>query len=201
MIITSIKQQVKNPDRASLFIDGNYSFSLSLNELVTEKLKINQEIDEPGLKRLKKISDDGKLKARALEWVLNRPRSTRELKNYLYHRKTEDETAEAIIDYLQSRGYVDDRSFAIWLIDVRTRSGKSSRMIENELQKKGVKREIINDLLSSDSSGEVDKIVTIINKKSKISRYKNDEIRLKQYLLRQGFNYEDIKTALTKQQL
>ena len=201
MIITSIKQQVKNPDRASLFIDGKYSFSLSLNELVTEKLKINQEIDEPGLKRLKKISDDGKLKARALEWVLNRPRSTRELKNYLYHRKTEDETAEAIIDYLQSRGYVDDRSFAIWLIDVRTRSGKSSRMIENELQKKGVKREIINDLLSSDSSGEVDKIVTIINKKSKISRYKNDEIRLKQYLLRQGFNYEDIKTALTKQQL
>ena len=47
MKITTIKQQVKNPERASIFVDGKYSFSLSLNELVAEKLKIGQEIDDP----------------------------------------------------------------------------------------------------------------------------------------------------------
>src|ERR1700709_459622 len=98
MKITSIKQQVKNPERASLFVDGKYSFSLSLNELVAEKLKINQEIDEAELKRLKKLSEDGKLKNRAMEWVMNRPRSIRELRDYLYRKKAEPEQITGITE-------------------------------------------------------------------------------------------------------
>jgi hypothetical protein len=33
MKITAIKQQVKNPERVSVFIDEKYEFSLSLDEL------------------------------------------------------------------------------------------------------------------------------------------------------------------------
>jgi hypothetical protein len=60
MKITSIKQQVKNPERVSIFVDDQYAFSLSLDELVREKLKNNQEIDQAELKKLKKLSEDGK---------------------------------------------------------------------------------------------------------------------------------------------
>ena len=77
MKVTSIKQQIKNPQRVSIFVDGKYSFSLSLDELVTHKLKNDIELSTTDVKKFKKISADGKLRARALEWLLNRPHSIR----------------------------------------------------------------------------------------------------------------------------
>ena len=197
MKITSIKQQVKNPERASLFVDSKYSFSLSLNELVTEKLKISQEITDADLKRLKQLSADGKLKGRTLEWILNRPRSTRELKDYLYRKKAEPEQIISLTEDFQIRGYLSDIAYAKWLIDVRRRGGKSDRAIQNELMKKGVSREDIADTLQKDDSQERALLKDLIAKKRRLSRYKNDEMKLKQYLLRQGFNYDDIKIVLT----
>lgn len=197
MKITSIKQQVKNPERASLFVDGKYSFSLSLNELVLEKLKINQEIDEAELKRLKKLSADGKLKGRALEWVMNRPRSVRELKDYLYRKKAEPEQTAGLIEEFESRGYISDANFANWLIDMRRRGGKSDRAIQNELMKKGVGREAIAETLQKDSEQERERLKALIEKKRHLTRYKNDEQKFKQFLLRQGFGYGDIKAVLS----
>jgi len=195
--ISSIKQQVKNPERASIFVDGKYSFSLSLNELVTEKLKLKQEISEEELKRLKKLSADGKLKARALEWVFNRPRSLRELRDYLYRKKAEPEQIMGISEELEKRGYISDRSFAEWLIDMRRRGGKSDRVIQNELMKKGVGREIISETLVKNSNEERALLKTLIEKKLRLPRYNTDEMKLKQYLLRQGFSYDDIKAVLS----
>lgn len=198
MKVTSIKQQVKNQDRASLFVDGKYSFSLSLNELVIEKLKIGQEIDEPELKRLKKLSEDGKLRGRALEWVLNRPRSLREFRNYLYRKKVDPDMITGFSSEFESRGYLSDESFSNWLIDMRRRGGKSDRAIKNELMKKGVGREIIESTLIKDSEQELTRLKTLLQKKRGNARYKNDEMKLKQYLLRQGFSYDDIKSALSE---
>ncbi len=196
MKITSIKQQVKNPDRASLFIDGKYSFSLSLSELVVEKLKINQEVDDVTAKRLKQLSIDGKLKGRALEWILNRPRSVRELKDYLYRKKAEPEQIIGLTEEFQTRGYLSDIVYAKWLIDMRRRGGKSDRAIQNELMRKGVSREDIAETLQKNSEQEQGLLREVVEKKRKLTRYKNDEMKLKQYLLRQGFGYDDIKIVL-----
>ncbi len=197
MKITSIKQQVKNPDRASIFIDGKYSFSLSLNELVSEKLKISQEVDEPELKRLRKLSDDGKLRGRALEWVLNRPRSIQELKNYLYRKKADPDLVDKFIIEFTDRGYLDEARYAAWLIEMRRRKGKSERVIQSELVSKGVDREISSNLLKEENN-ETDRLTQLVAKKCKLQRYKADEQKLIRYLMGQGFNYSDIKNVLDK---
>ena len=197
MKITSIKQQVKNPERASLFVDGKYSFSLSLNELVAERLKIDQVIDDAELKRLTKLSVDGKLKGRALEWVLNRPRSIRELRDYLYRKKAEPEQITGLTEEFESRGYISDLKYAEWLIEMRQRGGRSNRAIQNELMKKGVNREIISETLPKDSEQDQQLLRQVIEKKRRLSRYKNDEMKLKQYLIRQGFSYDDIMVVLS----
>ena len=196
MKITSIKQQVKNPERASLFVEGKYSFSLSLNELVSEKLKINQEIDEAMLKRLKKLSEDGKLQNRTLEWVINRPRSIRELKDYLYRKKAEPEQITNLIEVFETKGYINDTNFATWLIDMRRRAGKSDRAIQGELIKKGVGRETISETLQKDTHDELKRLKMLVDKKRNLNRYKNDDQKFKMFLLRQGFNYDDIKTVM-----
>lgn len=39
MKITALKAQIKNPERVSVFVDGKYSFSLTINEVIDQKIK------------------------------------------------------------------------------------------------------------------------------------------------------------------
>ncbi|MCA9324234.1 hypothetical protein KC992_04000, partial [Candidatus Saccharibacteria bacterium] len=98
MKITQIKQQVKNPERVSVFVDGKYSFSLTLDQLLSEKLKKDIELETERVKQLVKLSDEGKIRARALEWLLTRPHSTREFRDYLYRKKAEKDLIEKLVE-------------------------------------------------------------------------------------------------------
>lgn len=200
MKITSIKQQVKNPERVSVFVDGKYAFSLSLDELVQQKLKNDEEIDQARLKKLKKLSEDGKLRARALEWLMNRPHSEREFRDYLYRKKAEPEQIENFVNEFTSKGYLDNTKFAAWFTELQARRGKSNRQIRAELFKKGISRQLVDESLQGQGSDERKRLKAIIAKKSQASRYKNDPLKLKQYLARQGFGYDLINELLKETQ-
>ena len=86
MKITNLKQGVKNPNRVNVFVDDKYSFSLDVSQVVDFKLKVGLEITPEKLSELKNASDFGKLYQRTLEWVLVRPRSVRETRDYLYKK-------------------------------------------------------------------------------------------------------------------
>ncbi|HSX17838.1 MAG TPA: RecX family transcriptional regulator [Candidatus Saccharimonadales bacterium] len=196
MKITAIKQQVKNPERVSVFVDGKYEFSLSLDELLQQKLKNDDELDKDDVKRLKKISADGKLRMRSMEWLLNRPHSTREFRDYLYRKKAEPELIESFIKDFSERAYLDDQKFGEWFIELQKRRAKSNRAIRSELFKKGISRELADELFAEEMDDEVERLKKIIEKKQKSSRYKNDPLKLKQYLAAQGFSYDLIKEML-----
>jgi regulatory protein len=196
MKITSIKQQIKNPERVSVFVEGKYLFSLSLDELVREKLKKDQELTEAEIKRLKKISEDGKLRSRSLEWLLGRPHSTREFKDYLYKKKAEAELIDAFIKEFSQKGYLDDAKFADWLIELRQRKNRSRRAIRAELLKKGIAGEVLEIALQSEEINEEESLKELIEKKKRQSRYKDDPLKLAQYLTSQGFSYDLVKKHL-----
>lgn len=200
MIITSIKQQIKDPERVSIFVDGKYGFSLSLTELVNEKLKNKQEITEADLKRLKKISEDGKLKMRALSWLLMRPHSEREFRDYLRRKKAEQELVETFVAEFKDRKYLDDKAFAAWFSENRARKNKSTRAIKAELFTKGIDREVVEEILSQAGNDEERRLKELISKKQKSSRYKDDPLKLAKYLTSQGFNYYLVKQMLAADQ-
>ena len=196
MKITSIKQQVKNPERVSIFVDGKYEFSLSLDELVRYKLKNNDEIDKPGVKKFKKISADGKLRSRALEWLLNRPHSEREFRDYLYRKKVEPEQIDSLVKEMADRAYLDNRKFAAWFTELQARRGKSDRAIRAELFKKGIAREIVDEAIPQNAGEEEQRLKSMIQKKAKLSRYRNDPEKLMRYLVGQGFSWQTVKDVL-----
>jgi regulatory protein len=196
MKITSIKQQVKNPERVSIFIDSKYSFSLSLDELVAHKLKNGIDLSESEVKKFKKISDDGKMKARALVWVLGRPHSTKELRDYLFRKKAGQDLSEQIIEEFTNKKYLNDIQFAGWFSDLKQRAGKSNRQIRAELFKKGIPRQIIDDLMDDQKDTEQERLQVVVAKKLKSPRYRQDPLKLKQYLSRQGFGYQAIDEVL-----
>lgn len=197
MIISSIKQQVKNPQRVSVFVDNKYSFSLSLDELIDQKLKKDDELSQADIKRLKKLSGDGKLRARSLEWLLNRPHSVREFKDYLYRKKADPELGEVLIKEFTDKNYLNEYKFGEWLIDLQKRRAKSNRAIRSELFKKGLGREMIDELMALGGEGEAQRLKALVAKKRGNSRYKNDPKKLASYLVSQGFSYHQVKEALS----
>ncbi|MBQ9018293.1 RecX family transcriptional regulator [Candidatus Saccharibacteria bacterium] len=210
--ITDIKQAVRNENRVNIYVNGEYSFSLDIAQVVELGVKVGKSITEAELAEFKKASEFGKVYQRALEWVLMRPRSVRELRDYLKRRaltsaakerkhewEAEKEgkkvhTAKArynfddlIVERLTKRGYVDDVKFAKYFVENRfVKKGVSGKRLSQELMKKGISKDIIEDVLGDSARNDEEEILKIIAKK----RAKYDDAKLIQYLCRQGFSYE-----------
>jgi len=194
--ITNIKQQVKNRDRVSVFVDGKYSFSLSTWQFAGAGLKLNVEISDEDLAKLKADSDYGKFYDRTLMWALLRPRSSWEVQDYL-RRKTDDEGfRSSIYEQLANKGYINDEDFAErWVNNRRLLKSVSKLKLRQELLKKRVPKEIIDQTLGADATDEVEVLKVLIKKKRRITRYQDDK-KLTEYLMRQGFRYGDVKEAI-----
>ena len=212
MRITNLSAQIRNPDRVNVSIDGKYRFSLDILQITELGVKVGKELDEAELAELESESQFGKLYARTLEYVLMRPRSVREVRDYLfkktlstrYKSKKTGEIKERegyspsltkrVLKKLIEKSYVDDENFARWWVENRNqRKGSSRRKLRSELQSKGVDSSIIELALDSSDRNDASEINKVIAKKR--SKYP-DEKKLIQYLARQGFSYDDIHSAL-----
>lgn len=210
--ITDIKQAVKNPNRANIFVNNKYRFSLDIFQLTQLGIKIGAEFSEGDLDHLEQQSEFGKLYARALDYCLMRPHSKKEVKDYLWkktltrkmkNRKTgefyekkgvSEASVSQVLERLEEKGYIDDEKFArFWVENRNQRKGSSMRKLQAELMQKGVKSEIISQFLDETERNDKDELKKIIEKKAK--RYP-DRNKLIAYLARQGFSYDDIKSAL-----
>lgn len=209
MKITSLKSQVRDKNRVNVSIDGKYRLSLDLFQLAELGLKTGDELTEEELQTLEEESQYGKLYTRSLEYALTRPRSLREMRDYLY-RKTRDtrmktgairkgvsvQLTERVFDRLVEKGYLNDEKFALfWVENRNVRKGSSMRKLQSELSAKGVASEIIEKTIGGSERSDNEEIRKIIAKKA--SRY-DDEQKLIAYLARQGFRYDDIKDALSE---
>lgn len=211
MKITGISAQAKNADRVNISVDGKYRLSLDLYQVVELGIKVGKEYTDEQLAEIENESQFGKLYGRALEYCLMRPHSAREVKDYLW-RKTrvtryksrdgqikEREGAsqmntERVYTRLVDRGYIDDEKFARYWVENRNQTkGTSLRKLTAELRAKGVESSIIESVFSQSDRSDEDELHKVIAKKR---RKYDDEQKLIAYLARQGFSYDDIKTAL-----
>jgi regulatory protein len=94
---------------------------------------------------------------------------------------------------LQDKGYIDDEIFARWWVENRhLRRGSSMRKLYNELRTKGIDVTIIENVMRTSQRNDNDELQKVIMKKQ--NKYE-DEQKLVQYLMRQGFRYDDIRDA------
>ena len=210
--ITDIKQAVKNPNRANIFVNGKYRFSLDIFQLTDLGVKIGEIFDEKEIQNLEQQSEFGKLYALALNYCLMRPHSEREIRDYLMkktlskklrNKKTGDFyeksgvsklSVEQVLARLKEKKYIDDEKFArFWLENRNQRKGSSLKKLRAELLQKGVSGVIIEQVFAETSRNDSEEIRKIIDKKAK--RYP-DQQKLVAYLARQGFSFDEINRAL-----
>lgn len=212
MEITSLSAQQRDPGRINVFINGRYTFSLTLAQVVDFDVKVGRQLSEEELEDLEQEGQFGKVYARALEYCMMRPRSAKEVRDYLY-RKTRTTLSrskrtgevyerqgigvplsERVYDKLVDKKYINDITFTSFWIEHRHRvKGVSHRKLEAELRAKGVDLSIIHEALLGSDRDDHDELRKVLAKKR--ARYQDPQ-KLMQYLARQGFRYDDIKEAL-----
>lgn len=190
--ITDLKQGVRNPDRVNVYVNEKFLCSLDIAQVVDFGIKIGREISLERMEELKKASEFGKLYQRTLEWVLVRPRSEKECRDYLYkkifEKKLDKIYINRIVEKLKVKKYLDDYRFAEYYVENRfVKKGASMKRLKMELIKKGVSKEIIEEVLVDSERNDKDEILKIIIKKR--AKYPEDE-KLISYLCRQGFQYD-----------
>jgi regulatory protein len=199
MKITAIKQQVKRADRYSVYLDGKYAFSLREAELLKLGLHSGQDISEDELAEFQGESEFGKWYDRTLNLLSFRLRSEWELRDYLKRKDCPQVVTEKILNKLSINGYVNDEQFAKrWVENRRLMKATSRRKLSQELQQKRIPRDIIDAALANDKEETDEREVLRELVEKKRHRYP-DQIKLMQYLARQGYNYDDIKTVLSEE--
>lgn len=207
MRITSIQQAKKNENRVNLFLDNVYWTSLDKNELLELGLKKDIKISESDKNNIEKISSEGKVYSKALDYAYRRPRSVKEMRDYLkFKRQVEEELSESIIAKLKSKNILSDEQFTDWYIQQRLSFGiHGIEKIKGELVNKGVSTQIISDKLSQLTSIEsfeneqIEKAIKFIQKHIK-ERDKEDAHGMKQKIYRKlayrGFSGDIIRKVI-----
>ena len=85
--VTSLRGAVRDPHRINVFLDGKFSFSLTLTELADSKLHQGQVLTDNEVERLRNLSGLGKLYQQTLEYCFSRPRSKKEIIDYLERKR------------------------------------------------------------------------------------------------------------------
>jgi regulatory protein len=198
MKITAIKQQVKRADRYSIYLDGKYSFSLGEHELLKLGLHSGQELTDEELASYQDESAFGKWFDKTLNLLSFRLRSEWELRDYLRRKDCPPEITERILNKLSINGYVNDEQFARrWVENRRLLKATSRRRLSQELRAKRISTDIIDTVLAEDKeeTDEQEVLRQLVEKKR--ARYP-DQLKLMQYLARQGYSYDDIKQVLNE---
>jgi regulatory protein len=222
--ITDIKQAVKNENRVNIFVNGKYSFSLDIAQVVDLGIKKGLIITEAQLADYKKASEFGKAYQRALEWVLTRPRSESEVKDHII-RKLKKSSSDALFrarcygdqslgplpvgrggsseDFVELSEKIISRLASRGYID----DEKFARYyVENRFVKKGISMKRLKvELMKKGVAREIIERVLDNSERNdeeeikkiiakKRARY--DDEKLIAYLCRQGFQYDLVKSLV-----
>lgn len=201
-LITKIEPQKNNPERCSVYLDGKFAFGIHRLLLSDLRLKENRELTAHEVKEIARSIDKSKIKEQAFRLLSVRPRSEKELKDKLRQKKASPGLIEKLIEEFREKQLLDDRKFAqSWAQSRISNKPMGKFLLRQELLKKGIKKDIIDQTVSSafDEVEELELARTLLRKKSR--RFANDadpkiKKRMADFLLRRGFSYAVVSQAI-----
>lgn len=181
-----------------IYIDEEYRATVDSDYWYSEKYRNYKEINEEELTELLNAVSFRRAYNKGLDFLSRRPYGTKELVKKLCEKGHEKEFAEKACDRLLELGLLNDEEYArILANDLLDRKNYSIKRIKQELAFRGINREIIENTVDLLDNDPVSRIIILIKKKyiNKISDEKGRK-RTVNALLRLGYSYSDIKSAL-----
>lgn len=183
-----------------LFLDGEAAVKLDAQVFLQSGLKPGDQVSDQELFELIQASDARRAQEKALYLLEYRNYSKRELTEKIARTAASREAAQAAAGRMEELGLIDDRRFGEdYARELFSRKGYGARRAAQELQRKGLDQELVQELVekygSPEQSGE--NIRRVLEKKYPGWR-EDEKVRRRAFaaLQRLGYSYQEVREAM-----
>ncbi len=181
-----------------IYVDEEYRATVDSDYWYSEKYRNIKDINEEELTELLNAVSFRRAYNKSLDLLSRRPYGTKELIKKLCEKGHERDSAEKACERLAELKLLNDEEYArILANDLLERKNYSIKRIKQELSFRGIDREIVENTIESLDNDPISRIIILVKKKyiNKIGDEKGRK-RTVDALMRLGYSYSDIKTAL-----
>ncbi len=197
MVIQELKPSRRVEGRWLAVLEDGSILRVGEGEVVDFALYAGKELSGEEAERLQDAARRSGLKAKAIELLMRKPQSRKELGRKLKEWEASEEEGEAICDRMEELGYLNEAEYAGRIVQHYAAKGFGARKIRDELCRRGIPRELWEEALSQaeDNSQAID---DFLEKKLKGSRDQKEIKRASDALARRGFSWSEISDALRR---
>lgn len=205
--------QTKKGDRYSVYLDGDFSFSLNEDLVIERKLRVGTQLSGTDVEEMVFADVYKQLLNKLALFLSYRMRSEKEIrdriKRYIRLQKNKiplnyTKLEDKLIFYLKDNKLIDDKGFAEEYVKQKlsSKKGYGPNYISNALRQKGINRDVIDSQLKEfDSEQQIDKALVVAKRKIKQFEAKSSNVfelkqRLTRYLQGRGYNYDAINAVV-----
>lgn len=202
-IITKIECGNRNKNRVNIYIDEEYAFSVDMEIVYKEGLKVKDSVDYDKLKKI--IEEDNYIKCKnaAIKIIERSYKSEKEIKDKLLKKEFDNNTVNRTLSFLKEYNLIDDEKLVSMYVKDRLRN-QGEKKIKYSLMQKGVNEELIYRELNKINNDDLEDIAynLALKKYEVLSKRENDKYKLYQkltrYLMSRGYGYDLISRVVKR---
>lgn len=193
MIITKIERQKRNKSRCSVFVDDLYAFSVSEEVYARFLLHSGQELTPEDRREIEQAEAEATVKQTALRYRSYRPRSTKEIEEYLTKKGYDGPQIASAIAFLTDHKLLNDAEFArMFCRDKMLLRPIGRQSMKQLLYRKGIDRAVVESVLQETFTGEMERELAVKEGERKLKRIRSQPAltkkkRIYEHLLRRGY--------------
>lgn len=196
-VITEISPQKRTKNRFNVFVDGEFSFAVSIDLVLKYGLKNNFVLNDKLKSEI--IAEDSVLYALSLSTAyLSRSLKTKkQVITYLKNKGFDDKTIYYVIDKLKEYDFVNDEEYVRRYLETYSAS-QGKRLADYKLMMKGISKNDIENVRESFNDDSKNNALRIAEKRLKNKEITKENLsKTYRYLVGKGFSYEDAEFAIS----
>lgn len=205
MEITEYKIQ-KNNERVSVFVDNEYSFSVTKENFLKHNLKVGLQITEEQIEALEAEDEREKAFSFVLFQLGYGIKTEKELVQKMESKHYSPEAQYYAITKAKKYGYVNDTEYCESFISQhKNLSGWGEKKIISELYRKGIPTKLAKSMLEkfyTDDEIEENAYKCALKKYETLKNKETDKYKIKQklymFLGGRGYSYDVIQTVIDR---
>ncbi len=204
--VTAIERQKRNRQRVTVFLDGQFGFSLDSETYAQAGLRTGDSLSERRVGEILSLELEQRARRTALRFVRSRLRSEHEVRVKLEAMEIPPAVINRVVARLRESGLIDDRRFAeAFLHDLALRDIAGVRAVQERMRRKGLGTTVIAEALADAATPERQHELALASARRYLRRRQKqrtpaDLLHLRRnvmmYLGRRGFEWAVIASVL-----
>lgn len=197
MKITQISAQQKNKDRCNIFIDGEYSFSVSTETVYKFYLKTGKELSEEEITAIKEDGERTSALNRATEYLSKAYKTRKQVKDYLLKKGYSDDAVYYAVSRLTETGYINDSEYARRYFETASKN-QGKRLSAYKLMAKGVRKDVIDEAYEKAAVPSKENAAAVAERYMRNKEINKENLaKTYRYLIGRGFSYDEASEAIS----